>query len=157
MKTLTIAALVAAQIVVAAQPAAAAELIDEGGVTARQRGTFAGARLRVPLGGRDGGKARASLSVAPTERSRLAGGGERTRFGEGVELSLAAGEPVALRLGGASLSERLAAAEEGKGKKDSTGKKVLKGAIIIGIVGAAVVGGLILFFVVACDDGRCSE
>jgi hypothetical protein len=158
MKLVTLAALVAAQIVTAA-PAAAAELVGDGSNSARQQGNFAGARLRVPLGGTERGKARAGLTLTTVQRTDLSDGRGRTAFGEGIELSLAAGKPLALRTGGVPLAQRLGAAEDqaaGK-RKSSTGKKILKAAAVVAIIGAAVVGGLLLAFVVACDENRCSE
>lgn len=158
MKFLAMGALLAAQIMSTA-PAAAAELVADSSVAGRQQGTFAGARLRVPLGGTESGKVRAGLSLTTVQRTDFSDGRGRIAFGEGVELGVAAGKPLTLRTGGVPLAQRLGAAEDredGK-RKSSTGKKILKGAIVVAIVGAAVVGGLLLAFVVACDDNRCSE
>jgi len=158
MKLVALAALVAAQIMTAA-PAAAAELVGDSSVSARQQGNFAGARLRVPLGGAESGKAQAGLTLTTVQRTELADGRGRTAFGEGIEIGVAGGEVLTLRTGGVPLAQRLGAAEDGtEGKrKSSTGKKILKGAVVVGIIGAAVVGGLFLALVVACDDNRCSE
>jgi opacity protein-like surface antigen len=155
MKLLIAAALVAAQLTPAA--AGAAELPRDASVTAQQRGTFAGARLRVPFGGREAGRARAGIAFTSVDRSRLAGGGERLRFGEGVELGFRAGEPLKLRLGGASLSERLGAADGAGHKRDSTGKVILKGVAVVAIIGVAVLGGLFIFYTTVCDGNRCDD
>ena len=158
MKFVALVALVAAQ-TMAAAPAAAAELVGDSSVSARQQGNFAGARVRVPFGGAESGKARAGLTLTTVQRTELSDGRSRTAFGEGIELGVSGGEALTLRTGGVPLAQRLGAAEgdtEGK-RKTSTGKKILKGAIVVGIVGAAVVGGLFLALVVACDDNRCSE
>ena len=105
MKSLMISMLVATQILVAAQPTFAADLGDEGGAARQRHGAFAGARLRVPLGGGSDTKARAALAVAPVLESRDSGGSLRTRFGEGVELGFADREKVGLSLGGTRLSD----------------------------------------------------
>ena len=97
MKKLTIAALLAAQLT-AAQPALAAELVTQ---EAPQMGAFAGARLRVPLGGeREQRRLRAGLTLAPTMHVRDSAGSERLRFGEGLELGITGREPVRLSFGG---------------------------------------------------------
>ncbi|MBV8687800.1 MAG: hypothetical protein JOZ90_05745 [Alphaproteobacteria bacterium] len=159
MRKVMIAALIAGQAATVAPAAGAAELGREEVVTGQQRGTFAGARLRVPFGGSEAGRPRAALAFTPIDRTRLSGGGERLRLGEGVELGLKAGEPVKLRLGGATMAERLNAipASDAERKQRKTGKLILKGAAITALVGAAVIGGLYLFFSVACDGNRCSD
>jgi hypothetical protein len=151
-----LAAFVAAQTISVA-PAAAAELMADTGIAARRQGSFAGARLRVPLGGAESGKARADLALTAMQRTDLSDGRSRTAFGEGLELSLAAGRPLTLRTGGVPLAQRLGAAEdqaEGK-RKTSTGKTVLKGAMVVGIVAAAVVGGALIAFWITCGGDRC--
>jgi hypothetical protein len=93
------------------------------------------------------------------QRADRNGGLGRTTFAEGVELGLTGGKPLTLRVGGVPLARRLGAAEDqAAGKhKDGTGKKILKGAAVVVIVGAAVVGGLFLAYLIACDENRCSE
>ena len=158
MRKLVISTVVAAQIALAAQPVAGAELVDDRSSIGQQRGAFAGARLRVPLGGDESEKPRAGLAVAPVSRTQLADGSVRTRFGEGAELSFGAGETAELRIAGAPLAQRLGAQDhENQEREDRTGKKILKGAAVVAIVAAAVVGGLFLFITVACDGNRCSE
>lgn len=156
MKLLLAAALCAAQIATAAN---AAGFEADRSVVGQQRGTFAGARLRVPFGGHDAGRARASLGFAPIDRTRLGSGAERLHFGEGVELGLRANEKVELRLAGASLAARLSAIpeEEARRKQDKAGKVILKGVAVVAIVGVAVVGGLILAYNVACAGERCDD
>ena len=158
MKSLTAAALAAAAVSIVVQPVAAAGLPREAAIQT-ERGTFAGARLRVPFGGREAGKARASLSFTAVNRTRLGSGAEQLRFAEGVELGLRSGEPVELRLGGATLAQRLSAIpeDEARRKQDKTGKVILKGVAIVAIVGVAVIGGLYLAYQVACDDNRCDD
>src|SRR5688500_3382426 len=105
MKSLTMSALVAAQIMLAAQPAVAADLGDERGAASQRQGAFAGARLRIPLGGAKAEKARAGLALAPVLQGRQADGRVRTRFGEGMELRLAGGDKPRFAIGGRTLAQ----------------------------------------------------
>ncbi len=152
MRALTIAALVAAQLLPTA-PAPAADLHDDRLVT-QQRATFAGARIRMPFGGSDSGNVRASLSLTSMQKADLAGGPSRTRFGEGIEFTVRQSAAPELRLGGMPLAQRhpAAAAQENKPKKgEGVGKKVLKGGAILLIIGAVVVGGLVLALFAHCE------
>ena len=146
------AALVAAQLLGVA-PARAAELGDDRIVT-QQRGTFAGARVRMPFGGEDSGKVRAGLSLTSMNRSDLVGGPSRTSFAQGAELRLSSREAPKLHLGGTPLSQRLAAAQSGDGRREkgsSLGNKVLKGGAILLIIGAVVVIGLGVALFAHCE------
>jgi hypothetical protein len=156
MRLFVAAALCAAQIASAAN---AAGFEADRSVVSQQRGTFAGARLRIPFGGRDAGRARASLGFAAIDRTRLGSGAERLRFSEGVELGLRAHEPIELRLAGASLAQRVSALpeDEARRKQDKAGKVILKGVAVAAIVGVAVIGGLYLAVAVACDGNRCDD
>lgn len=138
MKKLTIAALVAAQTLVAAQPVSAAHMVVQ---EQRQMGAFAGVRLRVPL---DGARAdrgvRAGLTLAPTLHSRRSDGGVRTGFGEGLELGIGPNRPVTLSLAGTRV-DQLGMAPNGRGPEGArTGVSTL-GWIAIG-TGAVLVVGL---------------
>ena len=76
MKNYVLAVLVAAQSIVVAQPADAAGPEEMATV---QRGTFAGVRIRLSLGGRQHDrKLRAGLTVAPTFRSQTISRNTRT-------------------------------------------------------------------------------
>jgi hypothetical protein len=103
MKKLTIAALVAAQLLGSTQPALAADLAE---ARTQEAGMFAGFRLRVPLAGEQNRQpVRAGLALAPTVQSRAMNGGEvRTRFGEGLELGFNGRQPVALSFAGTPVS-----------------------------------------------------
>ena len=155
MKLASIAALAATLSMAAAQPAAAAELES---ARSQQMGAFAGARLRIPLGGEDGQRqVRAGLTVAPTLHSRSADGASRLRFGEGVELGLSGREPVRLSIGGTPVSQLAqgGAGPNGERRNMSTAEWVGVG------VGAAVVtlGVAYLLFSewIDCDeDEECS-
>lgn len=167
MKTLTTAALIAAQL--AATPGAAASLEPREQATERHRSAFAGARLRIPFGGADAGRPRAELTLAPMEHGRQADGQLRGRIGEGVELGLSRRNEIRLAVAGASFGERLAAAQgeqaqdapaqegERPRRRRTTGQHILRGAAVAGIITAAVLGGLVLFIGVACSGGRCDE
>jgi len=156
MKHLVVAALVAGQLVPIFQPARAATF-DRIETLETRAGAFAGARLRIPLGGPIRSKPRVGLVLAPLVQSRAVDGSGVTRFGEGADLRLSSAGP-SLSLGGLPVAGRLAAVEEDEPKKkSSTGKKVLKGAAVVAIVALAVVGGGLLALTVACSDNRCSE
>jgi hypothetical protein len=137
MKILTMTALVAAQLMVAAQPAMAAELPDERAATSQRHGAFAGARLRVPLGGETGEKARAGLAVAPLLQSRGADGRVVTRFGDGVELGFSGQDKVGLSFNGTRLSQYRAGRAGPDGKK--LGVSTI-GWVAIGVGAAIVIG-----------------
>ena len=128
MKGTIVAAFCAAQLL-AAQPAAAAELIGNPGATAPQRGAFAGARLRLPIGGTRE-KAHAGLTLTGIERSRSTG---ENRFSEGFEAGFARGGEFRLAMGGRPLE-----APQGQRK---AGVSTL-GWVAIGVGTAVVVGAL---------------
>jgi len=143
MKTYVLAGLVAAQTIVAAQPAAAANL-DQ--MTTFQSGTFAGARIRLSLGGKQQDREfRAGLMVAPTLRSQTISGESRTRIGEGLELGFTGKRPLSLSFAGRPVSRLL----PGTGKPGddklglSTGGKVAIG-VGVALVVAAGAGYLVL-------------
>jgi hypothetical protein len=98
VKKLAIGALVTAQLLGVAQPAAAADLFER---DTPQIGAFAGARLRLSLGGRrEEQRLRAGLTLAPTMHGRTAVGGMQLRIGEGLDLGVTGREPVRLSLAG---------------------------------------------------------
>lgn len=138
------AALAIAQIVAAA-PAAAAELVASHDAAATRVDAFAGARLRIPFGGREGGKARLSLSAAPALRSADPAAAARTRFGEGVELSLAGGGKAELSLAGYRFGEG--------GAVDRDGRRLGVSTLgIAAIAGAVIVAGLVATALIARGD-----
>ena len=146
MRALTIAAFAAAQVVATAQPALAAELVSEPAAGAQQRGAFAGARIRVPLG-ETKGKMQAGLALAPTLRN-----GEKAelRFGKGVELGIAGKDKLRLALGGRPVSQLAS------GRAGPDGKKL--GVSTIGWV-AIGVGALAVLYVAAfqiCLETNCT-
>jgi hypothetical protein len=101
MKKLTIAALVAGQVLTAAAPASAADLVDRQEV---RGGAFAGFRLRVPIGGNPRAeRIRAGLTLAPTLSARGEDNAVRTRIGEGLEFGYRAGRPISFSIAGRDL------------------------------------------------------
>jgi hypothetical protein len=152
MKSVTIAAFVAAQIGLVAQPAFAADLGDQGGAGTQRRGAFAGARLRVPLDGARAGKAQAGLTVAPIVQGRKADGSIRTRFGEGLELRLSGTARPQLAFGGRSLAQLTQGRAGPDGRK--TGISTI-GWVAIGVGVAAVT---VYALGQLCADGEiCGE
>jgi hypothetical protein len=133
MKKQIAGGLIAAMALSTAQPVMAAELAF---VQDQRPGAFGGLRLRLPLDGpRRQRRLRAGVTIAPTMHFRNADGASRQRFGEGLELGLAGGEPVRLSLGGVPVS-RLA---QGPAGPDGARMGVSTlGWVAIG-VGAAIV------------------
>ena len=141
MKRSTLAGVLIAQMIVASQPAAAAGLEDTATV---RSGTFAGARMRISLGGGpEDGKLRAGLTLAPTLRSQTLSGETRLRFGEGVELGFAGERPLTLSLSGRPVSRVLPG---GNRSEDERRLGVsTAGYVAIGVGVAALVGAFVLY------------
>lgn len=149
MRKLLIAGLVAAaQILPAAQPAMAAELHQDRAGTPNQVSAFAGARLRVPLGGRE--KPQAGLALTSTLRSGATG---ELRFAKGAELGFSGDRKVRLSLGGRPVSQIA------QGGKAEDGRKL--GVSTLGWIGigaaVVVVGTAVWFYAAITDDDRCCE
>ena len=137
IKQLTIAALLSAQLGVAAAPAAAAELAR---IEQQRMGAFGGVSLRVPLDSRSRDRqVRAGLALAPTLETRTVDG-RSTRIGDGLEIGYRSDGPVAVSLAG----RRLGAQDDGEDEDGglSTGEIVLIGIGVV--VVAAGVGTLLL-------------
>ncbi len=145
MKFLAIFSFVAAQLLASAQPAWAADLGDAGGPAAQRHGAFAGARLRLPLGGERGAKARVGVTVAPLVESRGSDGSLKTRFGEGMEIGFSGSETAGLRVGGKSLAQLTQGREGPQGRK--AGVSTLKGLAIVGGIVVLTLGALTLLVV----------
>ena len=154
MRKSMLAALAAAQIAAAAQPALAADLGDRGTVAQRQ-GAFAGARLRIPLDGSRAGKAQAGLTVAPIVQGRQADGSIRTRFGEGVEFRLTGmpGEKgPQMAIGGRSLAQLT------EGRTGPDGRKMGVSTIGWVAIGVGVAAVTVYALGQLCADGEiCGE
>jgi hypothetical protein len=144
MKLVLAAALCAAQVLPAA-PAPAADLSAGDAAAPRQMGAFAGARLRVPLGGGQE-KPQAGLALTSTLRSGATG---ELRFARGAELGFSGNEaPLRLTLAGQPVS-RLA-----QGRGGPQGHKL--GVSTLGWVAIGVGVVAVAFFTVVqlCADGE---
>ena len=150
MRRLLIAGLVAAaQVVPAAQPAAAAELHQDRAGMPNQVSAFAGARLRVPIGGKRE-KPQVGLALTSTLRSGATG---ELRFARGAELGFSGDPKLRLSLGGRPVSQIP------QGDKAENGRKL--GVSTLGWIGigaaVAVVGPAVWFYAAITDDDRCCE
>lgn len=154
MKTLTMAALVAAQLAATAVPARAADL--DGPFMDARRGAFAGVRLQVRTGGAEAG-ARAGLTLAPTSHSRV-GAHSRMAIGEGLELGVTPGSRATVTLAGQRLDRMSLFGERPEGERRNV-STLAKVAIVAGVV--VVVGAVAFFHVMSeasCihgDGGDC--
>jgi hypothetical protein len=102
MRSMMLSLLAAGQLTLGAQPALAASLGPATGDHTRV-GVFAGAQVKLTLGGARPEAPRASLGIAPTLQSQRIDGASRSRIGEGLQLSLAPNRPVELNLAGTRL------------------------------------------------------
>jgi hypothetical protein len=142
MRKILIAGLVgAAQVLPAAQPAAAAELNQDRTATPSQVSAFAGARLRVPLGG---GREKPRVGLALTSTLRSGATGE-LRFAKGAELGFAGDEKVRLSVGGRAYSQLVPDGSGPDGRKLGVSGAGWT-AIGVGVVAVAV-GGLYIWLV----------
>ena len=137
MKSLIIAALVAGQ-ALAAQPAFAAELPSDQASAPTRVGSFAGARLRVPLGATKE-RPHAGLAVTATQRTGETGA---LRFSKGLELGFAGDDKVRLSLAGKPVSQLRQGADAPGGQKLGFSTT---GWIIIGASAVIIVGGILIF------------
>lgn len=139
MRNMLIAGLVAAaQVLPAAQPAAAAELHQDRTATAGQVSAFAGARLQVPIGGR--GKPRAGLALTSTLRS---GPTAELRFAKGAELGFSGTDSrLGLSLAGRPVSQLASGAPGPSGRRQGFSTA---GYIAIGASAAIIIGGVLIF------------
>ena len=156
MKKLMIAALAAAQIAAAAQPAMAANFGDDGRVVAQRQGAFAGARLRIALDGTSARKVKAGLTVAPIVQGRQADGSIRTRFGEGTELRLTGAKPQ-FALGGRPISQLAQDSQLAQGGAGPEGRKAGISTIGWVAIGVGVAALVLVAAGVACQQSEdCS-
>ncbi len=144
-----VAALLATQLLAAAQPAISADLTE---TQAQRMGAFAGLRLRVPLDAETGRQPiRVGLTVAPTLHTQSQSGELRTRYGQGLELGIAGGEPVRLSFAGTPVS-RLA-----QGPAGPEGQKAGVSTIGWVAIGVGVVAVTLFALYGLCGSGEiCS-
>jgi len=143
MKKLMIAALVAGQVLTAAQPAFAADFAR---AEDQRAGAFGGLRLRIPL---DGGprerQIRAGLTLSPTLHSQAGDGATRLRIGEGLEFGYRSNRPLSFSLAGHDLNgRRFGAAQDadqdnGRGGLSTGEILLIAGGIIVVTVGVVAV------------------
>jgi len=140
MRKLLIAGLVAAaQILPAAQPAVAAELHQDRAGMPNQVSAFAGARLRVPLGGKRE-KPQAGLALTSTLRGGATG---ELRFAKGAELGFSGRDSkLGLSLAGRPLSQLTAGRAGPDGRKQGFSTT---GWIVLGASAVIIVGGVLIF------------
>lgn len=139
MRRMVIAGLVAAaQVLPAAQPAAAAELHEDRTARAGQVSAFAGARLRVPIGGRE--KAQAGLALTSALRSGATG---ELRFARGAELGFSGRDSkLDLSIAGRPVSQLAAGRPGPDGRKQNFSTA---GWIAIGASAVIIIGGVLIF------------
>jgi hypothetical protein len=151
MKTWIAAALAATLVV---QPAVAASLEAEAASAQHSTGAFAGARVRLQLGGTTP-RASAGLALAPMGRSVAQDGRVALRFGEGLGFGVADGRAPALSVAGQSVRQIRTAWQGAEGENDRKDglSPVAIGAIVVGgLVVAAGVGYAILISSIGDDD-----
>lgn len=138
MRKMLIAALIGAAQVLPAQPAGAAELHQDRTATSGQVSAFAGARLRVPLGG--GEKSQAGLALTSTLRSGPTG---ELRFAKGAELGFSGTDSkLALNISGRPVSQLAPGRSGPDGRKQGFSTA---GWIAIGASAAVIIGGVLIF------------
>ena len=137
MKKLLVATVLSAAVIFAASPVVAADI--EAGRTAGPAvfGAFAGARLRVPLGGSERPKAGLAFTHLRLDASGA------TRFSKGVELGFVGDKQLQLSIAGQRL-DRLGVQPGGRGPEGQKLGVSTVGWVAIG-VGVAVVVGAALF------------
>jgi hypothetical protein len=142
MKTIAAASLIAAQLLAAA-PASAADLVANADPAQVRMGAFAGARVRLGFGGRDEGRVRAGLTLAPFSRSQTMDGRTASRYADGLEFGIAGREPAGVRLAGYRIGQGPMRADTGGprlGLSTIETALVVGGVIVVGLLGLAFFG-----------------
>ena len=146
MKRLMVAALLGGQLMAAAQPVAAAGLVE---ADRPHLGTFAGLRLRMPLDGPAHQRSvRAGLALAPTVHRSAIDGALRMRMGESFELGLVGNEPLRLSIGGTPVSRLRQGPVGPDGRRHG-----ISTVAWVGIGVAVVAAGVVTLFIL-CRDGE---
>ena len=145
IRSIVAAALFAGQL---AGPAAAADIVQDSPMAATRAGSFAGARIRLSLGG-GGQPLRAGLVAAPMLRAQAADGRGFARFGEGVELGIRSGTGLRVSMAGQDFGRRNLDAAADEEDEDGSGPSTWL-LVAGGVVVALGVGTLL--FVDAMND-----
>jgi hypothetical protein len=106
-------------------------------------GTFVGARLHVPIGGKAMERPHASLGIGPT-LTRVSNREIRTRIGEGLALDLTPGKKVELKLAGLRADRALGLTTRNGPNKDGKNGISTGGWVAIG-VGTVLIAGAVGF------------
>jgi hypothetical protein len=143
MRTMLIAALLAAQAAPGASAARAAELAPESQARETRMGAFAGARVRLSLGG-ERKSLRAGLTAAPALHS-LRDGAARMRIGEGLEIASRDLRRPGVTVAGRSFTEAagIPRAPDGRRQNVSTTGWIAIGAGVVLLGGVLVLGWLV--------------
>jgi hypothetical protein len=144
MKMFVAGALVIAQLLAVVPSAGAATLEPDRALSTnvQDAGAFAGARMRLQLGGTT--RASAGLALAPMGRSVGHDGNVRMRFGDGLALGIGSRQPPALTLAGTRV-DQLRFGQSGKAVP--TGKRMgmsTAGYVAIG-VGVVLIGAFLVY------------
>jgi opacity protein-like surface antigen len=134
MKKLVATAALAAQFMSGPAVAASLQPVEFG---AARSGAFAGARLKLPIGGREPGQMRAGLGIGPMLSAQGTDGRIRTSFGDGLEFGMRESSPARLSIAGRSLDEIRLQADGKKGGVPTWA--LIAGGVVIAVgIGAAV-------------------
>ncbi|HEX8534676.1 MAG TPA: hypothetical protein VF662_10950 [Allosphingosinicella sp.] len=137
MKKLMIATILSGAVLSPAAPAFGADIEDGRTAGPAHFGAFAGARLRMPLGGSE--KPKAGLAFTNV---RLDGSGAR-RFSKGIEVGFAGSEKLQVSIAGRQL-DRLGMQPLGRGPEGRKAGVSTIGWVAIG-AGVAIIVGAALF------------
>ena len=143
MKRLLVAALLCAQMGPCIASAQAAELVAEPLARTTQMGAFAGARVRLSLGG-EREKVRAGVMVAPSMHS-AADGAVKLRIGEGLEYGWTQRQASRVTFAGRPLAQIADAGRTPAGDRHGVTPTgwVAIGAGVLLLAGAITVGWLV--------------
>lgn len=142
MRKLLIAAVLAAQLGPLAAPSFAADLAAEAQQRESRLGAFAGARLRIGLGGGERReRVRVGVSVAPTLHM-VEDGAASLRIGEGLEYGLTERRPAGVSVGGHRISD-IQRSPDGRRQNVSTLGWVAIGVGVVVVAGVGFMGWLV--------------
>jgi opacity protein-like surface antigen len=141
MKRLIIAALLAVQVPSTAAARAAVSISHQSTGSTRF-GSFAGARLRIPLDHSARTRFRAGLTLAPTTHSVGADGTAALRIGKGLEYGFSDRDALQLSLGGRPVSAITKTGRQPGGERLNVSTAgwvaIGVGVVVVGIAGYAL-------------------